>query len=103
MATDDISTKNSDAGIDNQSSEYIEITPSADVVDPDTVARHWKRLHNLEYSVDGSWLTTLFNDTQKPTLEWLLVSDGGTDPSVTYYVGLTTETQATETTDSLLT
>ncbi|KTG11033.1 hypothetical protein AUR64_07665 [Haloprofundus marisrubri] len=103
MATDDISTNSSDTDTDDQSSEYIEITPSDDTVDPDTVARHWKRLHNLEYNVDGNWLTTLFNNTHKPTLEWLLVSDGGSDSSVTYYVGVTTETQSTETTDSLLT
>ncbi|MEA5389221.1 hypothetical protein VB779_20885 [Haloarculaceae archaeon H-GB11] len=64
---------------------YLHIRPTDDELDPDSVATTFERLHQLDPSIEASWLDR-FLGAPRPTAEWLLTTTHDTtDPTVAYY------------------
>ncbi|MEA5406134.1 hypothetical protein VB773_00105 [Haloarculaceae archaeon H-GB2-1] len=64
---------------------YLHIRPTDDELDPESVATTFERLHQLEPSIEESWLDRLLG-SPRPTIEWLLTTTHETaDPTVAYY------------------
>lgn len=81
---------------------YVRIQPTADTLTPDTVEAHIRRLHGLKRSGDdASFFTRLRGRHTIPTIEVLLVSSGGDDPTIEYYLSVDDE-QASETLEQIL-
>jgi DNA helicase HerA-like ATPase len=70
---------------------YLHIRPTTEAPGPETVAAHMRRLHQLEGEHDPSGLLDRVGGPPAVTTEWLLVSSGGEDPHVDYYVGVDDE------------
>ncbi|WP_321169639.1 hypothetical protein [Halorarum salinum] len=67
---------------------YLELTPTEQPLDPATVQAQFKRLHQLTTSADQPWYRSLFTSEPRPTIEWLLATDGDPDTPLHYYVGI---------------
>ncbi|MHB9288826.1 type IV secretory system conjugative DNA transfer family protein [Halobacteriales archaeon Cl-PHB] len=73
---------------------YIRITPTDDPLDPTRARAAFRRLHGLEPATDGGTQATsrlkslLPTPSPSPTIEWLLVADPDSDPTLTYAVGV---------------
>lgn len=65
---------------------YLRIRPSADRLDAETVAAHLRRLHQLTSRSAG--LLGRLRGPRSPTVEVLLVADGGPDAHIEYYLGV---------------
>lgn len=70
--------------------EYLEITPTADRLDPRTVTSEFRRLQQLRVPNEAeSWFTRVVSGSpDPPVIEWLLVTDGTADGPLTYCVGV---------------
>ncbi|WP_276248593.1 ATP-binding protein [Haladaptatus sp. YSMS36] len=68
----------------------IRIRPTDSPLHPETVITHLRRIHALGPDTTKSLLSRLTRRTpEPPTIEFRLVSDGGTDTTIDYYVGVT--------------
>ncbi|AQL44474.1 hypothetical protein BV210_04850 [Halorientalis sp. IM1011] len=65
---------------------YLRIQPSTDPLTARTVTSTLRQLHGLDLQTDDGWLD-IFRPSPRPTIEWLLVSDGQT-AAIDYYLGI---------------
>ncbi|WP_336361528.1 type IV secretory system conjugative DNA transfer family protein [Haladaptatus sp. ZSTT2] len=71
---------------------FIRVRPTATAPNPRTVTKQFQRLHGLGPDTTTSLISRLVRRTPDPTtIEFRLVSDGTTETTIDYYVGIDSE------------
>lgn len=71
---------------------YLRIRPTTNHIDHETVTAHLQRLHRLTSNRAPDSLLSRLRGPAPPTIEVLLVSAGGDDAQIEYYLGVDDET-----------
>ncbi|QCJ45873.1 ATP-binding protein [Haloprofundus sp. MHR1] len=83
-----------------QARTYIRVRPADESLNPETVATHVRRLHQLPQQRHSAGIK-LFDRPSPPTIECLLISEGAGEASLTYLFGVN-EPEATDTLERVL-